>query len=431
MKRELNEIEFLIWTMGQPCNVVLSCRIYGDISPEQLRSALLEAQQRHPLLKVNITCDDSGIPWFTSDGVLAIPLVVIPRDGDQHASRIAEMELPKPFPINDAGLSSLPPLIRVTLLRSSDLADQPSDIIICIHHVIGDALSLFILIRDLLQIISNPEQPLETLDITAANDNVLPASVQKKVPVTERRFKLLFNFLKFYHKLKVRSKKRIRVMADCSFKVDSWQLPKELTGDILTRCKQRNIGLQAAICSAFSPLTPNITIPVGLRNRLALPIGEEFGLFASGLHIEMKYDPKRDFWDNARRFQKRLYIALEKGKMFSMYTIINKFIPLQSIQHFWEILLDISSKKREFVLSNLGSLDNLGINFVTGNYRVASLVVSSSATLVDAVVIIFFTLNGKLHFQSMYNERTTTAEEVTKMVDFGMNHLREVVNLVD
>lgn len=68
MRRELNEIEYLHWCIGQPFNIVLAMQVRGDLSQDRLRAALDKAQRRHPLLGVNTEIDPRGRPWLSSDG---------------------------------------------------------------------------------------------------------------------------------------------------------------------------------------------------------------------------------------------------------------------------------------------------------------------------------------------------------------------------
>ncbi|MHA1123596.1 MAG: hypothetical protein ACTSPC_12435, partial [Candidatus Heimdallarchaeota archaeon] len=69
MKREINDLEYLNYSMGQPYNLVVILRIRGKITISLLEKVLSKAQQRHPLLKVRIELNKNGMPWFTSERV--------------------------------------------------------------------------------------------------------------------------------------------------------------------------------------------------------------------------------------------------------------------------------------------------------------------------------------------------------------------------
>jgi hypothetical protein len=54
MKRELNDMEYLNFSLGQPHNIAVVLKIKGNLPVDSLTEALTKAQQRHPLLKVRI-----------------------------------------------------------------------------------------------------------------------------------------------------------------------------------------------------------------------------------------------------------------------------------------------------------------------------------------------------------------------------------------
>src|SRR5512147_685188 len=115
VRRELNEIEYLHWCIGQPFNIVLAVQVRGDLSSTRLRAALDKAQRRHPLLRVNTVIDPSGHPRFSSDGVGPIPLTVIEHADPDATQRLAQLELDAGFARDTAGPEHLP-LMRVSLL---------------------------------------------------------------------------------------------------------------------------------------------------------------------------------------------------------------------------------------------------------------------------------------------------------------------------
>ncbi len=63
--------------------VAVVARIKGNISERMLIDAVSKVQQRHPHLRVRIREDGDRTPWFTSEGVKAIPLEVVPRESDE------------------------------------------------------------------------------------------------------------------------------------------------------------------------------------------------------------------------------------------------------------------------------------------------------------------------------------------------------------
>jgi NRPS condensation-like uncharacterized protein len=420
MRRELNEIEYLNWCFGQPYNIVISIRIRGNIPPDRLQSALDKAQQRHPLLKVNTILDEQEMPWFVSEGVGAIPLKVVDRAGEDHALRLTEKELAAPFDMNKS-LESPLPLMRVTLLRPQNPATEPADIIINAQHTITDGMSMVFLVRDLLYFMTNPKHPVTVQDVTASSEDIFPPKVRKRIPKSDLRFKTSLLFMKLYLKLKFRRGiQKPRTFAP-STKIHSWELTADQTEDLLARCKQEQVSVQSALCTAFLTTFTAVNTPVNLRPQLALPIGEAFGLYAGAAVIKMKYDAKADFWDNARKFHGKLRKSLRNP--FSVFRLFSKRVPLKAIQEYFRLLADLVSDQHPFAITNLGSFDKMGIRFQVGDLHVESFF-GSVSEIIDASVLTVYTIDEVMHFHFHYMEHVMNTSEAEKLVSKAMNMLR-------
>jgi hypothetical protein len=55
---------------------------------------------------------------------------------------------------------------------------------------------------------------------------------------------------------------------------------------------------------------------VSLRDRLPTPPGEGMGYYALGLEVKYKYNPKKSFWGNARRYHKKITSNTSNKKVF-------------------------------------------------------------------------------------------------------------------
>ncbi|MEX2684784.1 MAG: condensation domain-containing protein [Candidatus Sigynarchaeota archaeon] len=409
MKRELNELEFLTWTMGQPANAALACRFYGDLSPERVQDALVKIQIRHPLLRTTVFLDETGMPWLTSEGVTPIQPEVIERKGNEHVLRVMEQEMAKPF--QEPPL----PLMRVIWLRPKDMILEPSEIIICGPHFLGDALSHIFFFRDFFQLLDNPGQEVTPLADAVMQDTILPATIREKIPKTATRFKWWLYFLRFFHLLlSIRPTKK-KMVTGFSFKTSSTQLSEKLTSALVSRCKQEHVTVQAALCTAFSSIFTTIYTPVNLRDRLKMPIGEAIGLFATGMNIRMRYNPKQTFWENARKYQEKLTKSLRDNSLFFIYTLLHRAVPLPLIRQFWAMFSDFEETKR-LAITNWGVLEKVGMYSAMGNFRVETFFGGVSAK-VNSIVIFIHTLNGILHFQPIYNEITTPVPKMEKILN--------------
>jgi NRPS condensation-like uncharacterized protein len=427
MRREFNEMEYLEYCFGQPHNLVVAVRIRGNITPERLKSALEKAQQRHPLLKVNTILDRRGIPWFVSEDVGAIPLTVLDRADEDHALRITEKELDFQFDINKPRKSRLP-LMRVTLLRPKDTATEPSDVIFCAQHTITDGMSMMFLLRDLLQFMTNQKQAVKILDVTASTQDIFPPDVRERIPKSDAELMASVKFVEdaYVAKFGHLPEKKPQVTVQSS-KIHSWQLTADQTEALLNRCEQEHVTVQSALCTAFLTTFAAIDTPVNLRRRrLALPIGEAFGFFATGVFIQMRYDENKGFWDNAREFHGKLQQSLQDP--FGIFRLFSKAVPVKEIQKYGTLMGELISDQHSFSLTNLGLLDEIGITSQMGDLRIESFFVYvSPGDLVDAIALAVHTIDGIIHFHIQYMEPATNAEEVEKFTSKAMNLLESAI----
>ena len=78
MHRPLGAGENILWLLDQlaPAHFAVTAQVTGEFTIEQLQQALTWVQQRHPLLRVCISKDAWGKPWFVEDSA-SIPLRVV------------------------------------------------------------------------------------------------------------------------------------------------------------------------------------------------------------------------------------------------------------------------------------------------------------------------------------------------------------------
>lgn len=449
MKRELNEIEYLTYCMGQPYNIVTVVRLRGALTADRLRAALDKAQQRHPLLRANTILDRSGIPWLTSEGVGPIPLTVLKRENDDYALRITQKELHAQFDMDKPG-KSRKPLMRVTLLQPTDPSAEPSDVILCAQHTISDGMSMVFLARDLLLFMTDPKQPVHPLDVTASTQDIFPPEVRSRIPKSfaevmaslrlmvppDIREHLPTSETELLAFLKLMKPVPEAVPGDAatqkpeieppSSMIHSWQLTVDESQAFIARCRQEQVTVQSALCAAFLTIFTAVNTPVNLRPRLALPVDEAFGAFASGAVVRMEYDPKQGFWDNARQFHSKLQQELRDP--FTVYTRFSKDVPVQTMQGFIQSLAALVSDQRPFAITNLGSLDKIGLFLQIGDLRVESFFgVISPGILTNAIAVIVYTINGIMRFHLHYMEPGTTTAEIKKFTRKAMSLLKSAI----
>lgn len=287
--RELGPFEHLLWLVDQwtSRHFIFVSRIEGgSISVDDLNAALLQSQGRHPHLRMAIKVNGEGNPEFIpSSGPIA--LRVVRRANNSQWLHEVETQLALPFESDDR------PLLRVVLVQG----EVVSELILVVHHSIGDGASAMYLVRDLLKSIEGygleelpPRPALEDLLSSCA----VPPMSQLQPPAI--------------HSNQVARLDRLEKASLQIFQID----PGEL-GRILSRCRQEGTTLQGALMSALllslpSQETLQCLAPINIRKLLPNVI-DDFGLYISSGMATLNRKPKRDFWSLARSARQQVMQA--------------------------------------------------------------------------------------------------------------------------
>ncbi|MGL5926476.1 phthiocerol/phthiodiolone dimycocerosyl transferase family protein [Chroococcidiopsis sp.] len=286
----------------QPAHFALTAQIQGEFSSEQLKRALMQVQQRHPLLRVRIALDETEQPWFVEE-VANIPLRVLQRQSEQHWQREVETEISTPFNWKQA------PLIRAVLLHSPEI----SELIVVYHHSIADGTSGAYLIQDILQAIAVPSTILQPLPMPLSLEELMlgkadaalpdyPVALQSsdfKPPETSSRSRLL-----------------------------AGSLTPETTGELISRCRQEQTSVHAAICAAFllaiarqsgskQQQTLKCLTPIDLQRRFMSVTDTQFSLYLSAAMTSHALTPNTSVWAVAQSVKQQLNSAMEPDRVMA------------------------------------------------------------------------------------------------------------------
>jgi NRPS condensation-like uncharacterized protein len=106
----------------------------------------------------------------------------------------------------------------------------------------------------------------------------------------------------------------------------SIELSEEETSALVTHCRKENITVNSALTAAFAgaqsfvegekPYHPKIAVGTNLRDRLPISTGEGMGYYAGAVELKLKYNHKKSFWDNARKFHKKIQPKFTNKNLF-------------------------------------------------------------------------------------------------------------------
>jgi NRPS condensation-like uncharacterized protein len=289
--------------------VTMVARIKGHVSESMLIHAVTQVRQRHPHLRVRIVEDSDHDLWFTSEGAGEIPVEIVPRESEDHWIKVYHKVCRVPFEFDAR------PAIRFILVQSP----IESELIVLCHHIICDGLSLAYLARDLMVHLGDPIRQVERLpDPVPIGRDTIPQDVS------------IAGIAKFFiHRI---NKKwaQTRVFFDqedyrtlheaywmnYTHQMLSIELSEAQTSALVDRCRQENVTVNTALTAAFvgaqtivqgdRPYHSSMGIGASVRDRLRRPAGHVMGFYAGVVMPKCKYNVKTSFWENARRFHRKM-----------------------------------------------------------------------------------------------------------------------------
>jgi NRPS condensation-like uncharacterized protein len=299
--------------------ITLVARIKGNVSEDMLKNAVAKVQQRHTLLRVRIKEDRDHALWFTSEGVQEIPFEVVPRRSEDDWIKIHAEALKIPYEFENR------PAIRFILVQSPDV----SELIILCHHMICDGMSLAYLARDLMVHLGDPAREVEVLPAPRPMtlDN-LPSDVSlsglAKSLINRIGQKWAEESVFFDHQdYEILTK---AYWDNYNYEILSIELSEEETSALVARCRKEGLTVNSALTAAFSgaqsfvegekPYHAKIIIAANLRDQLPNPPGEAVGYYAGGVELKFRYNHRRSFWENARRFHRKTQPKFTNKNLF-------------------------------------------------------------------------------------------------------------------
>ncbi|HLP88296.1 MAG TPA: condensation domain-containing protein [Nostocaceae cyanobacterium] len=303
--RPLGANEKSIWLCDQvePIHIALTAQIQGELSTEQLKRALMQVQQRHPLLRVRIALDETEQPWFVEEEA-NIPLRVLRRLSEQHWQREVETEISTPFNWNQA------PLVRAVLLHSLEI----SELIVVYHHSIGDGVSGAYLVRDILQAIAVPSAILPPLPMPLSAEELMLGQADGAVPDCPVALQT-----SEFNPPEISSRSLLL----------AGSLTPETTSQLISRCRQEKTSVHAVICAAFllaivrqsgskQQQTLSCLTPIDLQRHFMSVSNAQFSVCATAARTSHALTPDTSVWTVAQLVKQQLNSAMETERVMAV-----------------------------------------------------------------------------------------------------------------
>ncbi|HWK03484.1 MAG TPA: condensation domain-containing protein [Puia sp.] len=400
MKRKLFFLERFIYGDGHlPFNAVLTVKINGSPSLENLQQALTKVQARHPLLRSRIVKDKRDFPWFTTvDQPPAIPVNIVNRTSDDDWLLQSRHEWVTPFDMDQG------PLIRMVWLQSPSV----SDLLMVFHHSICNGGSAVCLMQEILSLWDRPN-----LCTGKEMDFITPEKLLAGITVDRAtRRKARLQSLMALMILSIRSafinRKNGPSLSRGKDYAINWKLDKAASSALFDFCRDLNITVNTALCAAFltafqsvrgSDKYDKITCPVDIRKYLPALQKDDLFAFAMAITLPMEENKEESIWDRAVKMQKD---ASEKmGKLNAAEYLVPMEYAHATLRPLLK-LLRYSKPGFGLLFSNMGRLE---INKQYDTFEVGTVY---SPTVIgpfgDPTGIVTTTFDGKMDFCFLSNE---------------------------
>jgi len=220
----------------------------------------------------------------------------------------------------------------------------------------------------------------------------------------------------------------------------------------IEKCRKYGVTVNSALNTAFLAARysirgsfkggrQNIMLPVNLRKRYKNPVGEQFGHYAAGFQFKLSYNPKLDFWENVKNFNKKMKQNLDINKVFEFaaltgiidqsivdarsFSLLGKLVPsyfsrYEKIQTFSNDGSNIVNKRARkqipelpgLAITNLGRLD-YPVKY--GSLELDRFIFVTIGSPFIELIVSVVTVAGRLSFTINYLEEITDSETMEKI----------------
>jgi NRPS condensation-like uncharacterized protein len=349
MQRKMLFFERLMYLDGRiPVNCLMTARLRGRLSEENLRHALDKVQARHPSLRANVLEEQEHPSFIFRPDPAKIPLRIVNRrsDEDWHAETIAEWKYP-------FCLERDPP-VRLTWIRS----DEVSELLLAGHHCVCDGASLVTIFRELLKAADQPDIALTPYEPFESLGDLIPATVN---PDWKTRVGILSKAALF--RMFALTIKKVLPTRSGEHYLIYWTAGEDMSAALSVRCKSEGTTPYAAMCVAFLSAFQQVMGP-RFKNKMMCPVNirrfiEKLDAnvmfnYAPAISLSLGRKPLGEFWAMARVLKQSMVDKIER--LDAVEQLVTAEHLHSSASKLISLLLQ-SKGSYDFAFSNVGRLD--------------------------------------------------------------------------
>ena len=398
-RRKLSHIEHLA-----DVNIACFVRLEGAVAYDQIRSALGRVQRKHPALRALIRHEKDGL-YYEADTAPEIPLRLVRRITENDYRRECQTELTTDFAPDK-------PQLRVVCLKS----ELETDLLFTTSHRICDGLSIFIVVKDVLQSLHSGEEliPYEAITTQDIIGDYRPSHPWKR--------QLAASMLNGILRLVPSSRPAPKNKEHCL----EWSAGRALSQSLRQRCKAEDVSVHAAFLAAldraliavFGKRAPKrITCPIDLR-RGRFPALKDDMLFYGGGNFKLRTGQFSylDFWASARAINQDMRKKIEREVLDipGRLHFFESLSPLHSGQVQWILRITDALRSRRSRLNGFGmsNLGNVVLSDPATPFLLKDLRLYAHSLNFRVLGLIPYTIKGEMRFYLMGSEACTTRIEI-------------------
>ena len=300
MRRTLSNIEHLA-----EANIACSLRLAGRLDLEELRRALISLQLRHPALRALIR-PENDVLFYEPDTAPEIPIRTLHLADDEAYRREWEAELSTAF------RHHLPQLRVVYFERAGDC-----DLLLTTSHRLCDALSIFIIVKDVLRSLGGGAAAKAHGEVGARD---IIGEYRPRWPwFTSAAIGLINTCIRLLPGSKAAPRKKEYWT--------EWGAGREISASVRQRCRSEGASVHAALLVALDRAlwavlgkrAPKwMTCTIDLR-RGRFPALKDDMLFYGGGNFRVRTGRSidTDFWDSGRQLTREIQAHVLGGQVKS------------------------------------------------------------------------------------------------------------------
>ena len=409
--------ERLMYVDGRtPVNCVITARLRGNIVASNLELALEKIQCKHLLLRAHVI-EEGGSPSFVFSRYPAkVPLRVVERQNDEHWRNVTALEWKTPFNMKFG------PLIRIVWIKSAVV----SELMLVGHHCICDGASLIAILRDILQLIDQPDFQLAPCPNFQSLRDLIPQEVLSDVKLA-----LIIRAKAALFRLFALTIKTVEATPAGEHYLIYWRADAKESTALTRRCKMENTTPYAALCVAFllafrgmdsARFKNKVMCPVNIRRFIKNIRPDMMFNYAPTIPLKLSSDPQEEFWTLARSLKKSMSKKVDSLNAYEhlmaaehLHTSIPKLISL----------LRKSKGSYDFAFSNVGRID------IPENYKTFQLESFLGVTVAvpwrNATTLITTHFRGLTDLAFVSNDGFLPYAEAVTIKEDAINMLTEAV----